>query len=158
MININVENEDSDYAILTVVCYDAPFIIDSINNELQTHDIDINLLTHKVFDQKDYVDYKFTHLKRDKIAALQFYISNWFDSDFYKSLKTKIIGILECTYIAVNDWKKMKESLSVCIKNSKDNFNLNKISELNQEHINFLEFLIDDNFIFLGYCYSKLDK
>ena len=158
IININVENEDSDYAILTVVCYDAPFIIDSINNELQTHDIDINLLTHKVFDQKDYVDYKFTHLKRDKIAALQFYISNWFDSDFYKSLKTKIIGILECTYIAVNDWKKMKESLSVCIKNSKDNFNLNKISELNQEHINFLEFLIDDNFIFLGYCYSKLDK
>ncbi len=158
IVDIDVENEDSDYAILTIVCYDAPFIIDSINNELQTHDIDINLLTHKVIDQKNYVDYKFTHLKKDKVAALQFYISNWFDNNFYKSLKTKIIAILECTYIAVNDWKEMKKSLSCCIKNLKDNLKLNKISELNQEHINFLEFLIDDNFIFLGYCYSKLDK
>ena len=72
IVNIDVENEDSDYAILTIVCYDAPFIIDSVNNELQTHDIDINLLTHKVIDQKNYGDYKFTHLKKIKLLHYNF--------------------------------------------------------------------------------------
>ena len=114
---IDVENENADYAILTIICFDTPFIIDSIKNELQSHDVDINLFSHKAFDSKDYKNYQFTNLGDGKIAVLQFYISNWFDESFYSNLKIKISEILECTKIAVDDWKHMKNSLSVCTDN-----------------------------------------
>ena len=72
IIDIDVENENADYAILTIICFDTPFIIDSIKNELQSHDVDINLFSHKAFDSKDYKNYQFTNLGDGKIAVLQF--------------------------------------------------------------------------------------
>ena len=50
-----------------------------------------------------------------EIKYLQFYISNWFDNNFYDKLIAKISEILECTKVAVDDWKNMKSSLSVCL-------------------------------------------
>ena len=155
IIDVDIENESADYATLTIVCFDTPFIIDSINNELQSRDIDINLFSHKAFNPKDYEDYQFTGLGNNKITVLQFHISNWFDNNFYNKLITKISEILECTKIAVDDWKNMKNSLSICIDNLTKNLESKDNTEINQEHLNFLKFLIEDNFIFLGYTHAK---
>lgn len=158
IIDIDVENENADYAILTIICFDIPFIIDSIKNELQSHDVDINLFSHKAFDSKDYKNYQFTNLGDGKIAVLQFYISNWFDESFYSNLKIKISEILECTKIAVDDWKHMKNSLSVCTDNLIISLELKNNTNIDEEHVNFLRFLLEDNFIFLGYAHSILNN
>jgi glutamate dehydrogenase len=154
IIDIDIENESADYAILTIVCFDTPFIIDSINNELQSRDIDINLFSHKAFNPKDYENYQFTNIGNNKITVLQFYISNWFDNNFYNKLIAKISEILECTKVAVDDWKDMKNSLSVCIDNLTKSLELKENVEINQEYLNFLKFLSEDNFIFLGYTHA----
>ena len=155
IIDIDIENENTDYATLTIICFDTPFIIDSINNELQSRDIDINLFSHKAFNPKDYENYQFTNIGNNKITVLQFYISNWFDNNFYDKLIAKISEILECTKVAVDDWKNMKSSLSVCIDNLTESLELKNNLDINQEYLNFLKFLSEDHFIFLGYTHAK---
>lgn len=150
LIDISSVDKDSDYMVITIISHDIPFLIDSINNELQSYDIDIKLLVHKVFHSKEYADYKFENVKDDKMVVLQFYISNWFDQNFYLNLTNKISEVLHCVKLAVNDWQKMKGVLASYVHHASQNLE-QAGKHVNQEHIDFLNFLLDDNFIFLGY-------
>jgi glutamate dehydrogenase len=147
IINLFEQEKDSDYVILNVISENVPFLIDSLNNELQSHEVDIKLLAYNVISAKDIDE---NNDSDKKIAFIQFYISNWFDDAFYNQLVKKITKILECVKFSVDDWKKMKNIISGCIENLSQNFGKKDII-LSAGEIDFLKFLHDDKFIFLGY-------
>jgi glutamate dehydrogenase len=157
LIDISSTDKDADYFVITIFSDDMAFLMDSVNNELQSYDIDIKLLVHKVFISVDYKEFNLEKFKGKKIACVQFYISNWFDKKFYSDLKNKLSNILECVQISVNSWKIMHDTLSTCTNNLSESIG-KKSTGITLEDITFLNFLLNDHFIFLGYTKGTVNN
>lgn len=146
-----VDSLNDEYAVLQIANIDVPFLIDSISNELKLRQIDINLITHAMF-----------HVNRDKAGKLvdlgsnghkeyviQIHIPNRFHEEYLDNIVLKIKEILECVNYCVEDWLSMRTGME------KDALLFPKVTEkeksnVKAESIDFLEWLIGNNFVFLG--------
>ncbi len=139
VIDISVLDERKEYAIITVICQDKPFIIDSIANEIHLNDMGVKLFANSLINPNEFIDSNTS----EKLIVLQFYVSNWFENTFYLQLKDKIYNVLHCVHLAVSDWHKIKEVMKTSMLRMK--------KSISSEYTSFLEFLLSDHFIFLGY-------
>ena len=148
-VNITKLGQDKDYAVLEIITKEAPFLVESISNELKKHDAIINLIVHpsvNIERQKNGDLVEIGKNKSDKEAVMQFFILNQFTDEYYIKIKQRIRAIVDCVLVTVQDWEPMQHSVRDFI------IDWAKYSH-GKEDIKFLEWLLSGHFIFLGSFY-----
>jgi glutamate dehydrogenase len=147
---IQSENHQQN-SVIQVINDDVPFLIDSLCNELKRRQIDILLIVHSMISiERDAVG-TFKKLDEDgkNEYLIQIHLLNRLSEDQVKDLIFKFEIILDAVNLAVADWKEMRTVMtnsSFALKQAKGSHD----SQINDESSAFLDWLINNNFVFLG--------
>lgn len=153
----------SNHTVIELAHDDMPFLVDSIQNALNKRDITTHIIVHaggiKVKrDEKNCITEVLPVETEDKNCSSEALIFIEIDRQtnpaILTDLENSILGVLEDVRLAVSDWPLMREKLNEIIISLEHNSFLSQQENL-RESIGFLQWLLADNFIFLGYrCYS----
>lgn len=150
----------SPHTVIEVVQDDMPFLVDSIQMELNRCGLTTHLLTHlggmrvlrnekhQVIDilppSAQHVDNYFSE------AVIFIEIDRQTDPKKLKNLEKQILSILDDVRVAVEDWKLLLDKLEECILEIENNPPPVSAEEL-EETIDFLRWIKNDHFTFIGY-------
>ncbi|RLA04530.1 MAG: NAD-glutamate dehydrogenase, partial [Gammaproteobacteria bacterium] len=152
----------SKHTVVELLHTDMPFLIDSIRMELNRMGLNTHLMIH--------VSYHFTRAKNGNISNLEVLhedkkvvtetpmyieVDRQTDPDKLEQLQNNLQRVLNDVHITVRDWQPMCQKLKeVVAEVEKSPFPKRKIS-LN-EALNFLKWIGDDHFTFMGYRYYDI--
>jgi len=140
--------------VLEIANDDMPFLLDSVMGELADHRVDVRLVAHPVFgvtrdggklvgvgapDQANAVRESFIHVHCEPIE----------DAALRETIVVELNTVLGEVRAAVTDWRAMRarvESIVAELKGSPPPLPVDEIAEA----IQFLQWLLADNFTFLG--------
>lgn len=141
-------HQDVNQTIVDIINDDMPFLVDSSVSMLEEKGFDIQNIIHPIY-----------HIKRDKKGALldiktnktddkdykkesiiQLHIKGFIDEEEQKNLISEITKLLQTVDIVVCDWKKIVKKTEEIKTNIK-----------NTEYQEFLDWLVEKGFIFLGF-------
>lgn len=157
----------SEKTVVEIIGDDMPFLVDSVTAELARHDLIIHELIHPVLRVKR--DKKGNLIKvkergdsanqRNKVtddsetvteSFMHIHLSSLPDDVTAKSLEQDIQRVLQAVHYSVTDWRdilaKIEGNLDI-IENAPTSFKAEDVKEVKD----FLEWLRDNNFVFLGY-------
>jgi glutamate dehydrogenase len=158
---------DSAYTYIDILNSDIPFLVDSLSEELKRMDLKIRRLYHPVVaterDNKGNLQNLYT-LKSDPKgkaeSVIQFQIAKKNESQI-EEIKANLEKILLSVKIAVDDWGNILRKVNYVVteisasagylSSSYSNTQKNQINDNALEIKEFLEWLKDGNFVFLGY-------
>ncbi|WP_025270638.1 NAD-glutamate dehydrogenase [Hippea sp. KM1] len=159
----DVHIEEKKYTQIKLLTDNNPFIVDSITsiiNNLNEFFIDFSIQPIFVIERDNkgkLTRIESPHESGNKELYLLFLLDAI--SDIQKDkLKADIINSIEESRLAVSDFKNMEKRVKDIARKLNDPIYLKKISEKDTEDIKeFLMWLLDENFIFLGIRTYKLD-
>lgn len=155
--------------VLTLVNDNKPFLFDSIMNVINELNNTIYLVAHPILDVVEEKKNQLSIMvetKSDKpangsrrISLIQIHIQN-LSKEENKKLSKDIALVLDQVSAAVRDWQPMLDEVHKIIKSYKKNL-IGKSAKNAAKVIEFLEWLVDNNFTFLGmrsYDFKKNKK
>ncbi|WP_194435022.1 NAD-glutamate dehydrogenase [Vibrio fluminensis] len=152
---VSKQGWQSTHTIVEIVVPDGPFLVDSIKMALTRLDLASHLMLHGP-----------TQIKRDKkdkilsieqgegelLSIFHIEVDRLSDKQAMASLKEELLDILSDTQLVVTDWKQMVERLQFVTDQVEG---LQGKVEIERDHyeetIQFLRWLGDHNFTFMGY-------
>ena len=161
----NHENADwhSNHSIVALINDDMPFLVDSATAYFNEQGFSVHLLVHPIFDvQRNHngdlisISDVSTTLKGERESCILFEVDRISDDQRREKLKHGLIKVLTDVRLAVTDWHPMLEQL---------NFSLAELSEfseflpdgLGNEAADFISWMYDNNFTFLGHRKYDID-
>ncbi len=163
--NPSLENHgwQSCHSVLELVIEDSPFLVESIAMELNHQGLTNHLIIHPIFDIKrtakgDLKEINATFNGRSEKGA-EVLIHVEFDrlSDLgrLEEISQKITEVLDNVRAATEDWRACLEQVKLARKSlEKKVKGISKQSA--KEAMEFLDWLVDDHFVFLGYREYKV--
>ncbi|HMA71189.1 MAG TPA: NAD-glutamate dehydrogenase [Xanthobacteraceae bacterium] len=147
-------------SIVEILNDDMPFLVDSVMAELTEQGFDPHLVLHPRFDvERDatgrLVTIPATNPRRESL--IQVHVDRIDDEDVRTALVIALDNVLTDVRRAVDDWKGMLERVTALITELKTGLPALRSDDLG-ESIEFLRWLMDDNFTFLGvrdYIYNE---
>jgi len=155
------------HTLVEIVTDDMPFLVDSVTQELSRRDIAINLVVHPQFVVRRDLDGQLREVlgtldaheaPRDSLVEswMHFEVERQADSQAEESLHEGVLRVLRDVHDVVEDWQRMKNVAEqvadqlatappVCVDSSEAS-----------ETAEFLRWLADDHFTFLGYREYRL--
>ncbi len=172
-IKLQVFNAETDThvwkskrSIMQVVLNDSPFIIDSIGLIIERLGYNINLTIHprlsvkrekgelvRFADRTHSIDKK--NDQYESLVCVEFGPET--NKAALKNLKTKLLQSLKDLKFAIQDWQNMRETMQNVAENI-EALNSPLKTQYLHETQEFLQWLLDDHFIFLGYREYSLTK
>lgn len=163
---ISGDGFDSQFTILDVVNDDAPFLVDSIILLFDKMGIKVKNVIHPIFSSKrsqdgQLVDFLDFDPKNRNESVVQLHLSHISSLAELKNIEENLLVTLDTVHLVVDDWKKMidivdkaKDSLKNSLKNSRvEKLSNSKDSYLDLEEVNnFIDWIKDGSFIFIGSC------
>ncbi|WP_019219330.1 NAD-glutamate dehydrogenase [Bartonella florencae] len=134
----NLTRNNKPITVITLVNDNKPFLLDSILNVFNQHKNHIYLIAHPVLDCAS----------GQRISLMQIHIESLSEQQIQK-LKEELTLVLEQVNAAVKDWQPMLEEVKKHIHAYQTGLPSNYKQE-GEKAIEFLNWLMDDNFIFLG--------
>lgn len=167
---IRVENgaltrRQSPICVVTLVNDNKPFLLDSIMSVINEHGLRIYLVSHPVIDVERQSKPGEVIFRRNigmqnarirRVSLIQFHLQQLSDIEV-KALTASIELTLNQVNSAVRDWKPMIEEL----RQVKLSYQLTPLKERRgdaERVIEFLDWLVDNNFTFLGMRQYDFDK
>ena len=159
--NKNQNGFDCNYTIVDIINDDMPFLVDSVVMQFDNCGIEIKNILHPILTAKRSADGKIiSFVKEGDIAnesIMQLHLARISD-DQIDSLKLRLTEILETVKMVVGDWRGMinlakKSSHNFRQQNAKiavDNKAANNVGFDIAEAANFIDWIVDNKFIFLG--------
>lgn len=148
----------SPHTVIEISTDDAPFLVDSARMEINRHRLGIHFIIH-VGGMKLKRDshHQVTEIlpwgsqgdNYDTEAPIHIEIDKHTDPEFLAELQTNLERVLFDVNSAVDDWKKMCAQVDNSIQELKENPPELAPSEI-KESIDFLQWLVNNNFTFLG--------
>jgi len=161
--NLEVSGWQSSHTVLMVLQKSMPFIVDSVRMELsareiKTHSIQYSTIRcerNKKGAVSGFIDKKEgIHNEEETLVFIE--VDKHSDKTALTSLRKSIVSIMDDVSIIVKDY----EAMLAHIKESSDSLPLTKDKVIStaemQEGTEFLKWIKDDRFTFLGYVESKL--
>jgi len=156
----------SKRTILQVVLNDSPFIIDSIGLIIERLGYNINLTIHPRLSVKrkngllsSFIDRTHSTDKKntqyESLVCIEFGPES--NNAALRELKQKLLQSLKDLKFAVQDWQAMRTHMQAVVDNIESLYAPLKKQDL-IENKDFLQWLLDDHFIFLGYREYTLTK
>ncbi|MDY0882262.1 NAD-glutamate dehydrogenase [Dongia soli] len=144
---------DIGHSIVEIVNDDMPFLVDSVNAELNRQDVGVHLVIHPVMRvERDAKGQLVSLGKADAPAEsiMQLHVTQIGDAARCGQIRERIEVILKDVRLAVQDWPQMKARLDEVIEDiAKRKLPMPK--EEVSEIVDFLRWAGDNNFTFLGY-------
>ncbi|WNC70327.1 NAD-glutamate dehydrogenase [Thalassotalea nanhaiensis] len=141
-----------DVSTLHIISDDKPFIFDSITNLLLEQGYRIKNCLHPVISDKQLssnVNYK------SDVSVIYIQLGSLLNDNACASLKTKIIALLTNVQLVTDDWSNMLNQAKAVAQDQSDSVIKSKNSEQAQD---FMYWLCQDNFTFLGYHQFLIDE
>ncbi len=153
----------SSHTIVEIIAKDMPFLVDSVRMAMTRENIASHLLLHSPLKiQRD---------KNEKISGLSslkaeqeststktvFFIEidRQTDASVIESFKKELESVLVDVSVAVEDWQPIREKLIAVSKNLPKSHKDKNDNEIN-ETVEFLDWLVKDNFTLMGYRQYEL--
>ncbi len=152
---------ESSYTILNIINDDMPFLVDSVVMQFDNLGIEIKNIIHPILTATRDADGKIISFIKEgdksNESVMQLHLIKIAD-DQLSALETRLIEILESVKMATSDWSAMvglaKKSSQNLNQQSSKIFNAknsaNNVSFDVAEAVNFIEWVVDNKFIFLG--------
>ena len=148
--------------VLETNAADSPFLLDSINEELAARDLDVRSVIHPVVGVERDADGRIAKILHVREAAsresvMHFELERRLSEQERAELEETVRAILGDVRLVVRDFDGMKTAVRGMIDIAKGGAVLYPRDEVD-ETVAFLEWLLDLNFIFLGYReYTLMD-
>jgi glutamate dehydrogenase len=145
----------SDHSVLEIVTDDMPFLVDSVTGELNRRGYNVHLFIHPTAaiarDSKGrctgFHDKK--NAKDITESLMMVFFDQCLDDKIFAALEKDLHDILDEVKAATEDWQKMRRSVRIAMEEA------GKPSSLASDEVSsgqdFLQWLDDNNFTFLGY-------
>jgi glutamate dehydrogenase len=146
----------SAYTFVEMVNDDMPFLVNSVSAAINRHDLSVHITVHPIIRVQRNADGKITDICRPDSekgrpeSFIRLAVDRETDPQEIKLLEQEIRSVLSDIRLAVRDWKKMRDK----IVETRELLNLGprRADEvLRSESREFLQWLADDHFTFLGY-------
>ena len=151
----------STHTIIEIVNDDMPFLVDSVTMEVNRHRLMLHLIVHPILGVERTADGMLERLagERDARALRESFIhveiDRLSDPARLEALALDIARVLDDVRSAVDDWKPMRERLAAALAEIDSRPPLLAAEELS-EGKDFLRWLADNHFTFLGYRRHEL--
>ena len=146
--------------VVEIVNDDMPFLLDSVMGELADRRLAVRLVAHPVFDVERRGD-KLISVGGASAGAresfIHLHVDGLVDEAACADLAKALEGILAEVRLAVADWRAMLDRVNGIVADMKNNPPPLPVDEL-AEAIQFLQWLLADNFTFLGVRNYKLEN
>lgn len=169
-------NWESEYTVIEVINDDMPFLVDSISEEISRHGLTIYQIAHPVIEIKRDKAGNFKHfipmekgeIGKDAESVMHFIVSPVAGNEAMSRLEGDILKVIETVTLSVVDWKPILRKASYVItelsasvealcqnKEGEEERSLRSNASEIQE---FIQWLKNNNFVFLGYVELGFDK
>ncbi len=144
-------------SIIELVNDDMPFLVDSVMSELAEHGLDVHLVVHPLFAVERDANGKLIGLATGaappattiRESVIQIHVDRVDDPNTKNNIVIALANTLAEVRRAVEDWRAMLARVVKLIADLKSSPPALPVDEI-AEAIQFLEWLMDDNFTFLG--------
>ncbi len=148
---------DAHHAItvIEILNDDMPFLVDSIMQELTAHGVDVRLLVHPILSlvrdpEGDFAGFAEPGARGSiRESLVHIHVARLQDAAEAERLKARLDGVLTEVRAAVQDWPAMRKAVTDLIADYRENPPPLPVDEI-AEAIEFLTWLSEDNFTFLG--------
>ncbi|HFC30373.1 MAG TPA: hypothetical protein ENJ44_04940, partial [Oceanospirillales bacterium] len=148
---------ENHHTVIQITSKDMPFLVDSVAFVFAKHGYEMELMTHPV-----------AHVLRTKAGILQEIDAgsgmkeSWMHIEINKIIDLEKMSILQSEFelvinkvtACVNDWRAMLDKM----QNSKNDLSNIDNKSIFTKQKKFIDWLLDDNFTFLGYQYYEAEK
>lgn len=150
----------SSHTVIEIIHDDMPFLVDSVNMELNRMGISTHLFIHVPMKIKRDAEgnVSSTHAFRAETTGTTFEtpmfleIDRQTDQAVLEELERNLLNVLADVVVAVDDWKPMRLRLEEIVEELKSEKTPLPMDKENvEESIAFLEWMLANNFTFLGY-------
>ena len=148
-------------AVVEVAAHDMPFLVDSVSNEIQSGDLDIEWKIHPVIGIEHGAETAIKAVTPARTAAHRESIQHYeLQRDVSpaeaEELADALRRVLGSVARAVTDFEPMQGAIYRMIKVARDGTARYDREDVD-EAVSFLEWLLDENFVFLGYREYQLE-
>ena len=151
----------SRFTAIEVALRDRPFIVDSLRAELARNGVSVHALIHPILPL---TRNSAGQMQRDSLGdksgqreAYELFLVEELEPDRASGIETRLKAILQDVALATDDHEAMRQKArQISEELSAEEPQLQQMSMLSgapdvQQFVDFLEWLLDDNFVFLGY-------
>lgn len=155
----------STHTVIEIAFDDMPFLVDSVTMVLNSMGLNIHLIIHMGSirlrrDSSGKVIEVLDHTVKDETvypeAAIYIEIDRQSDPKMLDKIEENIRKVLKDVNTVVSDWPKMQEEALKALAEIKTYNNLVD-KDMLQETIDFIQWLIEDHYTFMGYLEYKLE-
>jgi glutamate dehydrogenase len=161
IVSLNASGERKSVSVIELLNNDMPFLVDSVMGEIADRRLNVWLVTHPVFGvRRD--GGKLTAVGAPDIADakresyIQIHVEPIEDAAACAELIAALEGVLGEVQLAVQDWRPMLDRVNGLVAELKTNPPPLPVDEI-AEAIQFLQWLLADNFTFMGVRDYKVD-
>ncbi|MEH6823650.1 MAG: NAD-glutamate dehydrogenase [Motiliproteus sp.] len=155
----------TSHSVIEILTDDMPFLVASVNMELLRLDLHIHKMTHPVLRVRrsktgkllDILTPEQQHPQAQAEALLRIEIDHQADSAARQQLVDALLRVLADVRSAVEDWPKMQQTLAQVIDTC-TSATLPLPSAEREESLAFLNWVGQNNFLFLGYRYYQVKQ
>ncbi|HEY0870128.1 MAG TPA: hypothetical protein VGD55_07000 [Acidothermaceae bacterium] len=155
------------HAVIEIVTDDMPFLVDSVTQELASKDVAIHLLVHPQFVVKRDLHGRLLAVSgtldahdapKDALVEswMHLEVAGLADQNAEENLRRDIVRVLQDVRDAVEDWPRMRAHAARAADELHAEPPLAVPEAENNEAVEFLRWLADDHFTFLGYREYRL--
>ncbi|MDR9828676.1 NAD-glutamate dehydrogenase [Vibrio sp. FNV 38] len=145
----------STHTIVEIVVADSPFLVDSIKMALARLDLTAHLMLHgpTLVERHEGNIVSINHQQQGELASLfHIEVDRLTTKPEMEKLKLQLLNVLNDTDLVVRDWRAMSEKLEFVTQELEQQKDYGFIKlEHYQETIQFLRWLGEHNFTFMGY-------
>ena len=151
----------SSHTVIQIVAYDRPFLVDTILMSLESEGIDVhrtyNIIVSVARDDNGHITHvEGAHESATSHLSLIHCEIAYQDDEELAALQQMLLAKIDTLDTVVGDWKQMRAQLTD-IKAELSNKPLPEVFYSQQEIQAFLDWILDDHFIFLGYREYRLE-
>ncbi|MEB3702944.1 NAD-specific glutamate dehydrogenase [Candidatus Bealeia paramacronuclearis] len=161
---VEIHTGATNHTVVEIVNDDMPFLVDSLSAAINNLGYTLDFVVHPVLKVKRNSKGGLEGLyPKDQDVEGAYYesfircqISERLSQKQLKALETELINVFNDVRLAVRDWRQMMVELDKSIVDLKSNRPKKTTNETIDESLEFLEWLKQNNFTFLGYCQYDL--
>ncbi len=151
----------SSHTVIQIVAYDRPFLVDTILMSLEEQGIDVhrtyNIIVNVERDESDNIAHvESVHESNTSHMSLIHCEISYQDNEELNALKKMLLAKIDTLDIVVDDWQQIRARLTD-IKVDLGSKPLPEIFYSKEEIQAFLDWVLDEHFIFLGYREYRLE-
>ncbi len=142
-------------SVVEVSVEDSPFLVDTVSTEMHVHGLQVRAVVHPVMGVERSKDGRIEAITPARGAprresVMYFQADRRLDADALASLRDDLISVLRDLRMAVRDFLPMVERIETMIETAQAAGSRWSADDV-QESTEFLQWLTDDSFIYLGY-------